>query len=85
MVASPSSTHIDVAEEALSTGSSVLIEKPLSPSLTEAARLQTLVEAAAESATVVMMGHVLLFNSEYEQLRLEASRQGKIRCAYLDF
>ena len=62
-------------------GASVLIEKPLAPSLQEALRLNTLVEAATDSDRVVMMGHVLLFNSEYEQLHLEASRQGKIRLA----
>lgn len=79
VVATTTAAHVSVAREILERGLPVLIEKPLSESLEEAESLAPLVRA--DSANL-MMGHILLFNTEFRQVLEEARRRGPI--SYLD-
>lgn len=73
VVASSTATHVALAERLLAAGASVLVEKPLAGTLAEAERLAPLVRADSRN---LMLGHIVLFNSEYRALQAEARRRG---------
>lgn len=75
VVACTTSSHVQVARTVLENGKTVLLEKPISVSLTEALSLAPLVRA--DSANF-MMGHIVLFSSEYQQLCSVARQHGPI-------
>jgi predicted dehydrogenase len=79
IVACTTAVHVDVTRRLLEAGKKVLLEKPISEDLDGALSLQPLVEA--ESANL-MIGHIVLFNSEFRQLRDEAAKRGLI--SYID-
>lgn len=54
VVATPPSTHVAVAMEAIEAGKHVLVEKPLAPSAAGARRL---IAAAEDAGVVLMAGH----------------------------
>jgi predicted dehydrogenase len=58
-IASPTSTHVDIALPFVEAGVPVLVEKPIASSLDDADRL---LEAAARHATLVATGHTERFN-----------------------
>lgn len=76
IVASTTAQHVPIAERLLRAGATVLLEKPLSLDLEEAQRLAPLV--LPDSANL-MLGHVLLFNSEFRVLQKELIGRGRIR------
>lgn len=75
VVACTTASHVAVAKKLLEAGKKVLLEKPISEDLDGAKSLARLV--AADSSNL-MIGHIVLFNSEYLALRDEARRQGPI-------
>ena len=75
VVACTTAAHVPVAKELLESGSSVLLEKPVADNLDEARSLATLVRPDSSN---LMIGHIVLFNSEYQELRDVASQQGPI-------
>ena len=75
VVASSTASHVPVTTRLLAAGKPVLLEKPISASLDEALRLTPLVKPDSSN---LMLGHIVLFNSEYRQLRDEAQRRGPI-------
>jgi predicted dehydrogenase len=79
VVASSTSSHVPVTKIILSAGKPVLLEKPIATSLAEAEMLRPLVHPDSSN---LMLGHILLFNSELVQLRAEASQRGPIH--YVD-
>lgn len=79
IVACTTAAHVDVTRRLLEAGKSVLLEKPISEDLAEAQSLQPLVNADASN---LMIGHIVLFNSEFLQLRDEAQKRGSI--SYID-
>lgn len=79
VVACTTSEHVGVTRELLSAGKSVLLEKPISDDLKEARSLETLVQPESRN---LMLGHIVLFNSEFQQLRDEASRRRSL--SYID-
>jgi predicted dehydrogenase len=79
VVASTTATHVSAARQVLERGRPVLVEKPLSESLAEAASLAPLVQGDSSN---LMMGHILLFNTELRQLMDEVRQRGPI--AYLN-
>lgn len=79
VVASSTASHVAIAEQILKAGKSVLLEKPIASSVAEAERLAPLVSDASGN---LMMGHLLLFNSEFIQLRQEIEQRGPF--SYLD-
>lgn len=76
IVAASTAAHVSIARLLLNAGKKVLLEKPISHDLREAESLATSV--AADSSNL-MMGHIVLFNSEFLALRDEARKRGPIQ------
>jgi predicted dehydrogenase len=66
VVATPASTHAALARESLAAGKHVLVEKPMSTSVTEARQL---VEQAAAASLTLMVGHTFEYNAAVRRLR----------------
>jgi predicted dehydrogenase len=79
IVASSTPTHIPLTRLLLGAGKTVLVEKPLAASLEEAVGLHELVEPDSRN---LMLGHILLFNSEFRQLQEQLQSSGPVR--YID-
>ena len=79
VVAATTASHVPIAKTLLNAGKRVLLEKPISDDLAEARSLAPLVNADSSN---LMLGHIVLFNSEFQQLREEAARRGPI--AFID-
>ena len=74
IVTSSTSTHITITQQLLKKGYTVLLEKPIASTLAEAEELQTLVKPDSSN---LMMGHILLWNKEFQTLKAEAAKLGK--------
>ena len=79
VVAATTASHVSIAKTLLTAGKKVLLEKPISDDLAEARSLASLVQPDSSN---LMLGHIVLFNSEFQQLREEAAKRGPI--AYID-
>jgi len=79
IVASTTASHVEVTRTLLEAGKSALLEKPIADNLHDASSLQPLVRADSSN---LMLGHIVLFNSEYRQLCTEVGHRGPI--AYVD-
>ncbi|MEK7509236.1 MAG: Gfo/Idh/MocA family oxidoreductase [Patescibacteria group bacterium] len=80
IIATPVSTHAELALPLIERGVPLLIEKPLTASVEEANRL----EAAAEKAdTLVQVGHIHLHNPAFMKVQELLPTLGRIR--YLSF
>jgi predicted dehydrogenase len=79
VVACTTAAHVPVARTLLEAGKAVLVEKPVADDLDDAESLAPLVRPDSGN---LMVGHVVLFNSEFQQLRAEAARRGPL--AYID-
>jgi predicted dehydrogenase len=66
VIATPVSTHYELARRALESGKHVLVEKPLSGSSSEAADL---IAVAEDLALVVMPGHTFLYSPPVMMIR----------------
>jgi predicted dehydrogenase len=66
VVATPTSTHAAIVEDALDAGLHVLCEKPLCSSVADAQRL---VARTGNGGPLLMVGHVFLFNAGVLRLR----------------
>lgn len=76
VIATSTEHHVPMASRVLTAGCSVLVEKPLASTLTEAESLATTLEA---SAGELMVGHLVLFGSEFRQLLIETQQRGSLR------
>lgn len=74
VVASSSSSHVAVTKALLKAGKPVLLEKPIAESLEDAKSLAPLVK---EDSSNLMLGHILVFNSEFRQLLDELQQRGR--------
>ena len=79
VIASRTSTHVALTRSLLEAGKIVLLEKPISEDLDEAASLAPLVR---DDSSNLMIGHILLFNSEFLELQAQAEQRGPIH--YID-
>src|SRR3954470_3320214 len=79
VVACTTAAHVPVARTLLEAGKPVLLEKPVADNLEEARSLAPLVRPDSGN---LMVGHIVLFNSEFQQLRVEARQRGAL--AYVD-
>lgn len=59
VIATPTTTHLDLASQALARGWHVLVEKPIASTLREA---ELLVKRATEAGRILQVGHVERFN-----------------------
>jgi predicted dehydrogenase len=75
VVACSTAEHVLVAKALLEAGQSVLLEKPIADNLAEANSLAPLVRADSSN---LMLGHIVLFNSEFRQLQEETAQRGPI-------
>src|SRR6266571_2957953 len=66
VVATPPSTHVGIALQAIEAGKHVLVEKPLAPTSSGARRL---VDAASEAGVILMVGHTFEYNPAVRKLR----------------
>jgi predicted dehydrogenase len=66
VVATPASTHFEVARAALKAGKHVLVEKPLAMSVAEVDELARIVD---RRGIVLMVGHTFIFNDAVRELR----------------
>lgn len=81
VVATPPSTHAEIALHALHRGKHVLVEKPLATFVTKARQL---VDTAAEKDAVLMVGHTFVYNAAVWKLR-ELVKSGELgRILYID-
>lgn len=71
VVASSTASHVPLTEQLLEAGKPVLLEKPIAALVRDAERLEPLV---ADQSANLMLGHILLFNSEFRQLLDELDR-----------
>ncbi len=74
IIATPPSTHFEIAAFFLKKGVPVLIEKPLTNNLKEAVKLLKL-----QKDTPVLVGHTLLYHRRYQQIKKELNKIGQIR------
>ena len=89
VVASPTVSHADVAEELLAGGADVMVEKPVTATLAEADRLVALARATGR---VLQVGHIERFNPAVAAVRplvtdvkfIEADRLGVFVARALD-
>ena len=65
IIATPASTHLDIARRCLEQGKHILIEKPLAASFSEG---QVLVESAEKQGVVLHVGHSEAFNATFAKL-----------------
>src|SRR3954465_7531395 len=68
VVACTTAAHVPVVRTLLGAGKTVLLEKPVADNLGDARSLAPLVRADSGN---LMIGHIVLFNSEFRQLRAE--------------
>ena len=76
VVASGTSSHVPITRKLLEAGKTVLLEKPIADNLAEAESLAPLVR---DDSSNLMLGHILLFNTEFRQVMDEIGRRGRIR------
>lgn len=77
VIATPASTHYQVAKAALLAGKDLLVEKPLTMRMSEA---EELVALAQDRGRILMVGHLLLFHPAVRWLKayLEAGGLGRL-------
>jgi len=79
VIATPVSTHFQLAREALLHGKHVLVEKPLTANVAEA---EELIALAHEQQRILMVGHTFEYNPAVNELRklVQSGELGKIYC-----
>jgi predicted dehydrogenase len=77
VVATPTSTHFTLAQEALEHGKHVLVEKPL---VTDSRQGTQLFETAIRQRLILMVGHVFVYNRGIRKVKeyLGAGHLGKV-------
>ncbi len=79
IIATPVRTHYQLAKQALLHGKHVLVEKPLTTSVSEA---EELVALAEKQQRILMVGHTFEYNPAVNELRklVQSGDLGKIYC-----
>jgi predicted dehydrogenase len=80
-LATPVSTHAELARRVLEAGKDCFVEKPLGQSVEEA---EWVVESAREAGRVLMVGHLLEYHPGVERMSelIEAGELGDVRYIY---
>lgn len=81
VVATPPSSHLAVAMEAIEAGKHVLVEKPLAPTTADARQL---VAAASDAGVILMVGHTFEYNPAVRKLRELVQSQQLGELYYID-
>lgn len=81
VIATPVSTHFELARQALENGKHVLIEKPMTASVRDA---ETLIELALEKGLSLMVDHTFLYTGAVQKIK-ELIASGQVgRLLYFD-
>lgn len=75
IVACTTAAHVEVTRKLLTAGKTVLLEKPIAESLVDARELKPLVR---DDSSNLMIGHIVLFNSEFRSIQAESQVRGSI-------
>lgn len=77
VIATPTPTHVSLAQQILQNGKSVLVEKPLAVKKEEISLLQTL---ADQKGLTLMAGHLLIYHKAFQMLvqMVQSGTLGKI-------
>lgn len=75
IVASSTNSHVEITNRLLGSGCKVLLEKPLANSFAEAQNLSGYVQ---KNSSNLMLGHILLWNLEFQMFFEEVKKLGKI-------
>jgi predicted dehydrogenase len=81
VVATPPSSHVAVALEAIEAGKHVLVEKPLAPTTAGARQL---IAAASDAGVTLMVGHTFEYNPAVQKLRELVQSQQLGELFYID-
>jgi predicted dehydrogenase len=76
-IATPTTTHFEIAKQLLSQGKHVLVEKPMTDNTAQAAEL---VQLAQQKNCVLQVGHVERFNPVFNYLETAAPEPRFIEC-----
>ena len=76
VVASSTASHVPLTKALLDAGKPVLLEKPMAENLSDAESLAPLVKPDSSN---LMLGHILLFNSEFRKLTTEVGQRGPLK------
>lgn len=81
IIATPTSTHREIAEECLSAGLHVLVEKPLASTVADA---ESIIAVARGVRRTLMVGHTFLFNPAVQAIKgyIDTGLLGDIRYMY---
>ena len=79
-IATPTTTHFDIARQLLAQGKHVLVEKPMTDNSAQAAEL---IELAKKNNCVLQVGHVERFNPVFKYLETVATEPRFIECQRL--
>lgn len=75
VVACSTTEHVPVTKKLLAAGKTVLLEKPVADNLPDAKSLASLIKPDSSN---LMLGHIILFNTEYRVLVDEVRRRGSL-------
>ncbi|MDP3772317.1 MAG: Gfo/Idh/MocA family oxidoreductase [bacterium] len=83
VIATPASTHVALAQQALEAGKHALIEKPMVRSSVEA---EELARAVKESGKILMVGHQYIYHDSIRHLKkeLESGRLGRVAFVFAE-
>lgn len=81
IIATPTSTHYDLAKQALQAGKHVLVEKPITQNVEQA---QELLELSKSQGRVLMVGHTFIYNPAVSHMKdlIDKGNLGALR--YID-
>ncbi|MBI3103870.1 Gfo/Idh/MocA family oxidoreductase [Candidatus Daviesbacteria bacterium] len=81
IIASPASTHFAIANQLLSLGCNLLIEKPLAISYDQALQLKKIWQMKKPK---VLIGHLYLYNPAYQVFRKKFKRIKKVKSIFFE-
>lgn len=76
VIASPPTTHAEIAIEAINNGLAVLLEKPMTISVLDAKKI---LSTAQDKEAIVMVDHIHLYSSAWEVIRKKIPDLGAIQ------
>ena len=81
VIATPASTHFEIARDAILAGKDVFVEKPLALTFAEG---RELVALAKEKKRILMVGHILEYHPAIEKMKvmIEEGKIGQVNYIY---
>jgi len=80
VIATPATTHFEIAQQCLRAGKHVLVEKPLATSVSDC---EALVQDAEQQDRILMVGHTFLYNAGIRKVKEALTSESIGRIYYL--